>query len=488
MKRDRRAPPPGSGPASPSRRATVQPGGASSSSSSTSSPVPPLLNSDTATPISSPGVTSPSSARASSTRPCARASAASTSAASSRRRPSSSARAAASATRVSSPSASARTASRASARAGTAPRGARGRTPPGRRSPSPAARRARASERGRGGERRERRADAVEDVTLGRGDRRLRVEQAEHPFRRTGVGPELSRPLAAVHRPRADAQLLPRHPEHRVVDAGRYADRRARHLAVAPDPALVDLPRLPRPQALAQLLREPCRVGRRPEGLAGEPPHRLVVLAAALALEGQGEDHVGAEGADDAHDVAERLLAAPLREGLLHAEREAELVGAAEVLLDPVVAVDRHQLPGPQHAEGLEQLGPDRVLAALAAGDGEERRVQPESAREADEHPVVLVVGVGGDEEDAARDTDPAQGEREAGRAAVEVEGLERRLGGGERRQDGERDNQGEGAAARDHEAIVRGSQGKGLPRGLLDPSRARSTGAREGTGARSGA
>ncbi len=223
-------------------------------------------------------------------------------------------------------------------------------------------------ERAGGGERRERRVDAVEDVALGRGDRRLRVEEAEHPLRRTGVGPELSRPLAAVHRPRAGAELLPRHPEQRVVDAGGHADRRARHLPVAPDPALVDLPRLPRPQALAQLLREPRRVGRRPEGLAGEPPHRLVVLAAALALERQGEDHVGAEGADDAHDVAERLLAAPLREGLLHAEGEAELVGAAEVLLDPVVAVDRRQLPGAQHAERLEQLGPDRVLAALAAG------------------------------------------------------------------------------------------------------------------------
>ena len=175
-------------------------------------------------------------------------------------------------------------------------------------------------------------------------DRRLRVEEAEDALRRPGVGHELPRPLAAVHRPRAAAELLPRHPEHGVVDAGRHADRRAGHLAVAADPALVDLARLPRPQALAELLREARRVGGRAERLAGEPAHRLVVLAAALALEGQGEDHVGAEGADDAHDVAERLLAAPLRERLLDAEREAELVGAAEVLLDPVVAVERHQL------------------------------------------------------------------------------------------------------------------------------------------------
>ena len=104
----------------------------------------------------------------------------------------------------------ARTASRASAERGHGPaRALRDRTPPGRRSPSPAARRASAARtagRREPRERRERRVEAVEDVALGRGDGRLRVEQAEHPFRRTGVGPELSRALAAVHRPRADCR------------------------------------------------------------------------------------------------------------------------------------------------------------------------------------------------------------------------------------------------------------------------------------------
>ena len=142
-----------------------------------------------------------------------------------------------------------------------------------------------------------------------------------------------------MHRPCAAAELVPRHPQHGVVDAGRHADRRARHVAVAADAAPVDLAGLPRPQALADLLGKAGRVDRGSERLEGEPTHRLVVLASPSALEGEGEDHVGAKSADDAHHVAERLLPPPLLERLLDAEGEAELVGAAKVLLRPVVAV-----------------------------------------------------------------------------------------------------------------------------------------------------
>ena len=197
-----------------------------------------------------------------------------------------------------------------------------------------------------------------------------------------------------------------------------------RHLAVAPDPALVDLPRLPGPESLAELLREARRVGGGAEGLPRETPDRLVVLPPALPLEGEREDHVGPEGPHDADDVTERLLAPPLREGLLDAEREAELECPPEELLDPVEPVEGHQLAGPQDAERLEQLRPDRVLAALAPGDGEERGAQAEAAREAHEDAVHLVVGVGGHVEHTARDPHPPEGEGGAARAAVEVERL----------------------------------------------------------------
>ncbi len=298
----------------------------------------------------------------------------------------------------------------------------------------------------------DRSVDAVEHVALGTAHGRFRVEETERPRGRAGIRHDLPGSLAPVQGSRAGAELLPRHPEDRVVDAGRHVHGRARHRPVAADAPLVDLPGLPGPQSLLELPGEPRRESGGAERLAREPPHRLVVLPPALALEGQGEDHVGAEGADDPHDVPERLLATPLRQRLLHAEREPELVGPPEVLLGPVVAVDRHQLPGPQDTEGLEQLGPDRVLAALAAGHGEERRPDAQAAREPYEDAVHLVVGVGRHVEDPAGNADLAQGEGEAARPAVEVEGLEGRLGRRERREKAEGHGNDDGDPTRDHD------------------------------------
>jgi hypothetical protein len=146
-------------------------------------------------------------------------------------------------------------------------------------------------------------------------------------------------------------------------------------------------------------------------------------------LERQRHDHVGAKRAHHADHVAERLLPAPLREGLFDAERVAELVGAAEVLLDPVVAVERQQLARAQDAECFEQLRPDRVLPALATRDREQRRAQAEPAREPHQDPVVLVVGVRGHVQHAPGRTHAPQCEPQAGRAAIEIERLEGRGG-----------------------------------------------------------
>ncbi len=460
-KRARRAPAPASGPVSLSSRSIAQPAGASSSSASTSSPRPALLKRATATPTDWPGVASPSSARASRTRPWASPSALSTSSSSSRRRSATSARATRSAIRPSRLPASSRMAVSISARAGTDASGEAGsRAARARVACACRARSAGAILRGEAREAGDRSVDAVEHVALGAGHGGVRVEEAERPRGRTGVRHDLPDPLAPVQGPGTGAELLPRHPEDRVVDAGRHVDGRARHLPVATDAPLVDLPGLPGPQSLLELPGEPRRVRGGAERLAREPPHRLVVLPPALALEGQGEDHVGAEGADDAHDVPERLLATPLREGLLHAEREPELVGPPEVLLGPVVAVDRHQLPGPKDTEGVEQLGPDRVLAALAAGHGEECGPDAQAAREPHENAVHLVVGVGGHVEDAAGDADLAQGEGEAARPAVEIEGLEGRLGRRERREKAEGRGHGERAEAGLHRGLHRGLAG----------------------------
>ncbi len=259
--------------------------------------------------------------------------------------------------------------------------------------------------------------DPVQDVGLGCRDGRLGIHQPEAPLGGAGIDAELSRALAAVHRPRAHTELLPGHAQQRVVDPRRHAQRAGLgDPERAADPALVELARLPHRQGR---LGEARRIGRGPERVAHELGDRVVVLAAAGPGERQRHDHVRPELAHDVHDVAQRLLAAPLRERLLHAEGVAELEGATEVLLDRVVAVERQELAHPQHAERVEQLRPDRVLAALAAGDGEQRRAQPETARQPNQDPVVLVVGVRRHVEHARGRSHAPQREGEARGAAV---------------------------------------------------------------------
>ena len=60
------------------------------------------------------------------------------------------------------------------------------------------------------------------------------------------------------------------------------------------------------------------------------------MLAAALAVEDEADDHVGTDRADHPHVVAEDLLLAPLLERLFDAERVAEVDRAREVLLGAV--------------------------------------------------------------------------------------------------------------------------------------------------------
>src|SRR6266571_729146 len=150
-----------------------------------------------------------------------------------------------------------------------------------------------------------------------------------------------------------------------------------------------------------------------------------MMLPAALRLERQGQDHVGLEGAYALHHVAERLVVAPLLERLLDAERVAELVGEAEVLLDAVVAVECRQVLGAQDAERLEQLGTDRVLAALAARQRQQAGPDAAAAGKRDQHAVVLVVGMGGDVEDAAGDAQTPQRQPQADGSLVLGDGHE---------------------------------------------------------------
>ena len=155
------------------------------------------------------------------------------------------------------------------------------------------------------------------------------------------------------------------------------------------------------------------------------------MLAAALAVEHEADDDVGADRADHAHVVAEDLLVAPLLERLLDAERKAEVDRAREVLLGAVEAVGRQQLLGAQHRQRLEQLRADLVLPAFAAGRRHQRRPHPLAVRVIGQHRVVLVVGMRRRHHEVADRVELAQRQLERRYAAQRRDRLQLVLRGG---------------------------------------------------------
>ena len=121
-----------------------------------------------------------------------------------------------------------------------------------------------------------------------------------------------------------------------------------------------------------------------------------MMLSAARAIGPQAQDHVGTNHPNETDEVARDLVAAPLLECLVDGERKAEVDRAGEVLLRPVEAVQRGELFGPQHAQRLEDLGADLVLAAIAPGGRRERRAKSQPAVQHHQQAVVLIIGMGG--------------------------------------------------------------------------------------------
>ncbi len=120
------------------------------------------------------------------------------------------------------------------------------------------------------------------------------------------------------------------------------------------------------------------------------------------------------------HEVTENLLVPPLLERLLLAERIAEVDGAREVLLGAIEAVRGQQFFRAQDAQGIENLGADLVLAAVAARRGHERDPRANVPRVERQRRVVLVVGVRGHVDDGAGRRQLAQRQRQ-GRVACQI-------------------------------------------------------------------
>ena len=230
----------------------------------------------------------------------------------------------------------------------------------------------------------------------------------------------LAHSLAPVRRSRLRAEVGIRTAEQRIPDGGvqpdgaRVAGRRTAAHAADQQPH-----RPPGEQPQIGVLGETVRISCRIECFVGDPPGGLMVLAAARAGGRQREHHVGPERPDHADDFSERFLPVPLLEGLLDAERVAEVGDHPEVLLHRVEPVGGAEFLGPQDAQPVEELGSDLVLSAAAARQRQERDPGSQAPAQQGVERVVLVVGMRRDRQhrDAARDL--AEGEPEPGGATV---------------------------------------------------------------------
>src|SRR5258708_740248 len=124
-------------------------------------------------------------------------------------------------------------------------------------------------------------------------------------------------------------------------------------------------------------------------------------MAVASVYAAAAVDHdVGAEFGDDADHVFEDGVP-PDFFGFFGSFGEAEIPGAGEIEFDAVAAGGGEKFLSADEAELRGLFGAERVLAAFAAGDGEQRDVGVEAAGEISEDGAAFVIGMRGDVEDA---------------------------------------------------------------------------------------
>ena len=105
--------------------------------------------------------------------------------------------------------------------------------------------------------------------------------------------------------------------------------------------------------------------------------------------------HIGTKSADHSHHVAERdVMPAPLLKSLIRILGIAEIGDPAEALFHSVVAIGCSKLQRAQHAQHIEQVAADLVLAAFAASQSHQQRRYSLAARLEGQHASVFVVGM----------------------------------------------------------------------------------------------
>src|SRR5208337_205626 len=150
-------------------------------------------------------------------------------------------------------------------------------------------------------------------------------------------------------------------------------------------------------------------VGGEGDGFGGPEAGELVMAVAGVDAAPVVDDDVGAEGADDADHVFEDLVA-PDSFGLFGSFGVAEIACAREIELHAIAASGGEQFLRADKAELRSLFGAESVLAAFAAGNGEQGYIGMEPAGEIGEDGGAFIVGMRGDVEDARGDAGAVDG------------------------------------------------------------------------------
>jgi len=148
---------------------------------------------------------------------------------------------------------------------------------------------------------------------------------------------------------------------------------------------------------------------------------RNLVLPVAVghsAHEGCDEDE-GTFAADGEDCVVEDALVPPLFKGLFLRFGEAEVGFCSPILFDSVELVGAEEFVSANDAELVIAIRGDRILAALAAGQGQLRSAHALAAALVGDHRAVFVIGMGDDHHQTGPGSEMFQALLESSGAAI---------------------------------------------------------------------
>src|SRR5438067_320130 len=96
----------------------------------------------------------------------------------------------------------------------------------------------------------------------------------------------------------------------------------------------------------------------------------MVSMAAALGRKAR-DDHIGPEGTDDPHDVAQDSLAVPNPQGFLRRFRKSKINRSREKLPSAIQPPRGQHFLSADHTQLIAEFRPEHVLSAITARERE---------------------------------------------------------------------------------------------------------------------